>query len=87
MSPQTKIQYATAVLMVVSGVVLTFVCFFRKGDITEAVLWYVAQSLTFAGSVFGISLYLNYFKNEANSKFHAGRNDGVGNSQKTEDTK
>ena len=59
MKSKTKemIQYSTATLMVVSGVILTILCFFMKGDVTNGVLWYVAQSLSFAGGVFGISIY------------------------------
>jgi hypothetical protein len=51
------IQYSTAALMVVSGVVLSFISFFTKGDVTDGVLWYMAQGLTFAGAVFGVSVY------------------------------
>ena len=59
MSPHSKelIQYGTASLMVVSGVILSFISFFVNGDVTEGVLWYMAQALTFAGGVFGISTY------------------------------
>ena len=31
--------------------------FFTKGDVTDGVLWYMAQSLTFAGAIFGVSVY------------------------------
>ena len=51
------IQYTTATLMVVSGVVLSFISFFTKGDVTDGVLWYMAQGLTFAGAIFGVSVY------------------------------
>ena len=51
------IQYCTAALMVVSGVVLSFISFFTKGDVTDGVLWYMAQGLTFAGAIFGASVY------------------------------
>ena len=51
------IQYCTAALMVVSGVVLSFISFFTKGDVTDGVLWYMAQGLTFAGAIFGVSVY------------------------------
>lgn len=43
--------------MVVSGVVLSFISFFTKGDVTDGVLWYMAQGLTFAGAIFGVSVY------------------------------
>ena len=51
------IQYCTAALMVVSGVVLSFISFFTKGDVTDGLLWYMAQGLTFAGAIFGVSVY------------------------------
>jgi len=51
------IQYSTASLMIVSGVVLTFISFFVNGDVTEGVLWYMAQALTYAGGIFGVSIY------------------------------
>lgn len=51
------IQYSTASLMIVSGVVLTFISFFVNGDVTDGVLWYMAQALTYAGGIFGVSIY------------------------------
>ena len=51
------IQYSTASLMIVSGVVLTFISFFVNRDVTEGVLWYMAQALTYAGGIFGVSIY------------------------------
>lgn len=60
MKPNTKdwIQYGSAVGMIVSGIVLAFMSFFRNnGDISEGVLWYVAQALTYAGGIFGVSIY------------------------------
>lgn len=51
------IQYSTASLMILSGVVLTFISFFVNGDVTEGVLWYMAQALTYAGGIFGVSIY------------------------------
>lgn len=62
------IQYVCASTMMLSGIVLTFICFFRNGDVTDGVLWYMAQALTFTGGVFGVSLYfhtkLGEFKSE-----------------------
>lgn len=51
------VQYGSAVLMVVSGVTLTFISFFLKDEVTDGVLWYMAQALTFAGGVFGVNIY------------------------------
>ena len=59
MKTNTKewIQYSTATLMIVSGIVLSFISFFVNGDITDGVLWYMAQALTYAGGIFGVSIY------------------------------
>ena len=44
--------------MIVSGIILAFLSFFKNdGDISEGVLWYVAQALTYAGGIFGVSIY------------------------------
>lgn len=51
------IQYSMASLMVLSGIVLAFLSFFIKGDVQDGVLWYVGQGLTFAGGIFGVSIY------------------------------
>ena len=53
------IQYGSAALMIVSGVALSFISFFVNGDVTDGVLWYTAQGLTFAGAIFGVSVYFH----------------------------
>lgn len=59
MESNTKeiIQYTSACVMLASGVVMAFTCFFlNQYRIEESVLWYVAQALVYAASIFGISL-------------------------------
>lgn len=54
------IQYGSAIGMLVSGVLLTFLCFFLNHyEVKDSVLWYVAQTLVYAGSVFGVSVYIH----------------------------
>lgn len=64
------IQYASAIAMVSSGIALAFLSFFFTPDhnITDGVLWYVAQALTFAGAVFGISVYIKSKVGEVKSE-------------------
>lgn len=76
MKENTKewIQYSTAVLMIVSGVTLAFLSFFLNDyDIADGVLWYIAQALTYAGAIFGVSVYfktkLGEAKNELENLF------------------
>jgi len=61
MKSNTKdwIQYIVALVLVASGVVLAFLSFFlNEYDIADGVIWYIAQAFVFAGSIFGISLYI-----------------------------
>ncbi len=64
------IQYSTAMLMIVSGVVLAFLSFFLNNyDIADGVLWYIAQALTYAGAIFGVSVYFKTKLGEAENRF------------------
>lgn len=55
-----RVQYTSACLMLASGVVLTFLCFFLNHyRIEDSVLWYLAQTLLYAGSIFGVGMYIN----------------------------
>lgn len=58
MNTKDWIQYGSAIAMILSGIVLAFLSFFwNEGTISEGVLWYVAQALTYAGGIFGVSIY------------------------------
>lgn len=62
MQKNTKdwIQYGSAIGMLLSGVVLTFLSFFLNGyEVADGVLWYVGQCLVYAGSIFGVTVYIN----------------------------
>ena len=64
------IQHSTAMLMIVSGVVLAFLSFFLNNyDIADGVLWYIAQALTYAGAIFGVSVYFKTKLGEAENRF------------------
>lgn len=53
-----KIQYGTAVVMLLSGAVLVFCSFFMKGEVLDGVLWYAGQTMVYAGSIFGVAMYI-----------------------------
>lgn len=53
------VQYTTAVTSLASGIVLTFFQYFDSGDVTNGVLGYVAQTLIYAASIFGVTMYWN----------------------------
>lgn len=58
MSAKSKIQYASAVLLIVSSIALAFVQVFTDGDIANGVLIYIAQAFLLAGSIFGLEYYV-----------------------------
>lgn len=60
MKSKELFQYVSASVMLLSGVILTFICFFLNHyEINDSVEWYVSQVLIYAGSVFGISIVIN----------------------------
>lgn len=67
MQTNTKdwIQYGTAVAMIASAIILTFVSFFSLSLIESSVLWYVAQALTYSGGIFGVTIYIRSKMGEA----------------------
>ena len=62
-----KIQYGTAVAMLASGMVLTFCSFFMLGDVLDGVLWYTGQTMVYAGSIFGITMFIRTKSGEIKS--------------------
>lgn len=54
------VQYSTATLSITSGIGLAFLSFFlNKHGIEESVLWYIAQTFVYAGSIFGVQAYVS----------------------------
>ena len=54
------VQYVTASVSIISGITLAFLSFFlNKHNIEDSILWYIAQTFVYAGSIFGVSAYMN----------------------------
>lgn len=82
MQKNTKewIQYGSAIVVLISGILLAYVSYFtsQMRDVTDNVLWYFAQTLMYAGSIFGVAIaidakfenlrnkFLNHKNNETN---------------------
>lgn len=58
MNAKSKIQYASAVLLIVSSIVLAFLQVMGTGDIANGTLMYIAQAFLLAGSIFGLEYYI-----------------------------
>ena len=56
-----NIQYFSAIGMLFCGVALSVAGFVVApvGEISDSVLWFAAQTMIYAGSVFGVSVYIN----------------------------
>lgn len=52
------VSYATAVLLIISGIVLAFFSFFILHLIENSILGFLSLGITFAGAVFGITQIL-----------------------------
>ena len=68
------IRYSSAIVMIASGVILAFLSFFLNNyDIADGILWYIGQALTYAGAVFGLSVYfktqLGLFRKQTKQEF------------------
>lgn len=53
------VQYACAVLLIVSSIALAFIQALTIQDIANGVLMYIAQAFLLAGSIFGLAAYKN----------------------------
>ena len=78
------IQYMSATAMVVSGIILSFISFFTKGDVTDGVLWYMAQGLTFAGAIFGVSVYFKTKLGESENRIKQFVNDQLRSNERNQ---
>jgi hypothetical protein len=56
------IQYACAVLLILSSIALAFIQAMTIKDIANGVLMYIAQAFLLAGSIFGLSAYVKSFR-------------------------
>lgn len=66
------IMIVTACAMLLSGIILSFLSFFLSAAhvIHDSVLWYLAQTIVYASSVFGIGSYVSYKMRGFETKEH-----------------
>lgn len=64
MNSKSKIQYACAVLLVVSSIALAFLSDYVHGDVPAGTLLYIAQAFLLAGSIFGLEAYIETMRNK-----------------------
>lgn len=69
------VSYSTAVASLTSGICLAFFQYFDSGDITSGILGYVAQTLVYAASIFGVAMYWNGKYQETNNVWNSRYNE------------
>jgi hypothetical protein len=55
-----KVAYTMAIILVASGIIMAFLCFFLTGDysITDGVLFYCSEVFVTGGALLGIATYI-----------------------------
>ena len=64
-----RIQYGSAVAMIVSGIVLAFVSFVMLHIVHSSVLGFVGEAVGFAGGVFGLGVFAHTKGAELDARF------------------
>lgn len=72
MKTNTKenVQYTTAILFLLSGIVLAFFSYFDLHDVAGGVLTYVGEAVALTAGVFSINLYVKSKISEAESRIN-----------------
>lgn len=65
-----KIAYALSVALVVSGILMAFICLFTKDDITDGALFYIGEAFVTAGSLLGVGMYMKTKIGEIDQYIH-----------------
>lgn len=63
MTAKSKIEYASAVLLIISSIVLAFLQVVDIKDVANGTLMYIAQAFLLAGSIFGLQYYIAKLSN------------------------
>jgi len=74
MSVKSKIQYACAILLIISSIALAFIQVFDIDTIAHGTLLYIAQAFLLAGSIFGLDYYIRKFDAFLDVQNHSKRN-------------
>lgn len=55
-----KVAYTMAIVLIASGIVMAFLCFFLTGDhnVTDGVLFYCSEVFVTGGALLGIATYI-----------------------------
>lgn len=74
MSGKSKIQYACAILLIISSIALAFLQVLDIDTVAQGTLLYIAQAFLLAGSIFGLDYYIRKFDAVLDVQNNAKRN-------------
>ena len=66
MTATKKIQYACAVMLILTSIVMVAFQVFTIQDVADGLLIYIGQAFLLAGSIFGLDYYIDKVKQEVN---------------------
>ena len=67
MKPEKSVQYACAVVLILTSIAMAGYQVFTLDDVANGTLMYIAQAFLLAGSIFGLNYYVKKFA-EASAK-------------------
>lgn len=67
-----KVAYTMAIILIASGIVMAFLCFFLTGDynVTDGVLFYCSEVFVTGGALLGIATYIKGKFGQINNYIH-----------------
>ena len=67
-----KVAYTMAIVLISSGIVMAFLCFFLTGtyNVTDGVLFYCSETFVTGGALLGIATYVKGKFGEISSYIH-----------------
>lgn len=67
-----RIAYIMAIILIISGIIMGFMCFFLTDDhdITNGVLMYISESFVTGGALLGIGIWVKGKMGEINNYVH-----------------
>ena len=67
-----KVAYTMAIVLIVSGIVMAFLCFFLTGtyNVTDGVLFYCSETFVTGGALLGIATYVKSKFGEISNYVH-----------------
>ena len=68
MKLEKKLQYACAILLIVTAIMMVAYQVFKMADVSTGLLFYIGQAFLLAGSIFGLDYYIERLTRKGGAK-------------------